>query len=1219
LSSIERLQNGRYAILKKLGEGGKGIVYKARDTVLNRVVAVKMLKSAATDEEAYSRFIREAQAVAKLTHPNIVSIHDIGKEEGKQFFVLEYVDGMSLRDLAATYPEGKCDLETVLRIGIDVCSALHYAHSQGVLHRDIKPENILITQDGTAKLMDFGLAKMLGQPRLTQDGIIVGTVAYVAPEVALGKEADDRSDLYSLGAVLYETVTGKPPFPGEDPVKVIFGHIHDYPVSPSRLNPKLPQALSDVIMKLLEKGPERRYQTAADLLGVLRGVGEESLREALVPSHKPSVVVPVPRPLGAREIQLIDRVGEMDLLRKAVDRSVRGEGSVVFLYGEPGIGKSRLARELGAYARLRGMQVISGRCPALFKMDGVPPYVVWNEAIKDYLQVCTPERLYKVIGYYPSEVCKLVPEIKQKLGTVPQSPPISPEDERNRLFEAVSQFVTNISKEAPLLVILDDLQWTDQSSLLLLHYFARGVHKESLLLLGTYRDTDIDERHPLSPVLTELNRERLLQSIPLKRMSLDDASEMIKQILEQEDVPAEFCQVVYEKTRGNPFFIEEVMKSLKEEEVIYQEENKWRIKETSKIEFPKTVKSVIKTRIGRLDDECQRMLTMASFIGKDFTFRALREVTSLEEDKLLELMESIVKTGLVKEKVIRGEGIYSFADVIVRDVLHEEVSLLRHMKLHMSVGCALEKVYTEKIDEHLGELAYHFLEGGSKDKALDYFLKAGEKAQKTYAHGEASSYLQHALELLEEKEVRLEEKVSMIERLGDLKAWMGQIAACMELWNRSLTLRSQLGDEKGVAKLHAKMAYRLWNFVGDKEKASEHHRMALEILEKRHESLELAKLYQDISNMIWRSGRPAAEALPYAQKAFELAERLRDPEVLSNCHNNLAIISGLSGEFRKRIKYLEQGLKIALDNNCITALRLYTNLHTAYTATGEFQKAFEAAQQGSDLAKRVGGSYSLAWANDDVTESYANMGEIHKAISMAKEILTLVNRINYLSFVSYSMIRLGRCYMILGEWEKSLEHFTQAHEMAISGREFQSSGGAMRFLGELSMEKENYVDAEKYLKESKSIFESAGATLQLLYELFPSLSKLYLRKGEIEKAQELIEKTYEQATRSGNILIISRAEMLKAMLFREQKSWEQSMQFFERSLQGYRSLGAEKWYVWEFAELLYEYGLMYLDRNEEGDKERAYSLLNEALAIYQRMDAKRRIERIIAKKKLLTA
>jgi serine/threonine protein kinase len=348
LASVEYLQNGRYALLKKLGEGGKGLVYKARDTVLNRVVAVKILKSAVTSEEAYSRFMTEAQAVAKLNHPNIVSIHDIGKEDGKQFFVLEFVDGESLRDLMQTYPEGKCDIQTVLRIGMDVCSALQYAHSEKVLHRDIKPENVMITKDGTAKLMDFGLAKMIGQPGVTQEGVIVGTVAYVAPEVALGKSVDARSDLYSLGAVLYEALTGKPPFQGDDPIKVIFGHIHDIPVSLSKLNPNVPQALSDCVMKLLQKEAEKRFQSAEDLFKALRGITEEFLRETLVPAHKPGIVVPVPRPLAVREIQLIDRVEEMNLLRQAVDRAVRGEGGLVFLYGEAGIGKTRLARELGS-------------------------------------------------------------------------------------------------------------------------------------------------------------------------------------------------------------------------------------------------------------------------------------------------------------------------------------------------------------------------------------------------------------------------------------------------------------------------------------------------------------------------------------------------------------------------------------------------------------------------------------------------------------------------------------------------------------------------------------------------------------------------------------------------------------------------------------------------------------------------------------------------------
>ena len=1220
MSSLKHLQNGRYAVLKKLGEGGRGVVYKARDTVLNRVVAIKMLKSAALSEEAYSRFMREAQVVAKLNHPNIVSIYDIGKEDEKQFFVLEFVDGMSVRELLGTYPDGRCDMQTVLRVSIDVCSALEYAHSQGVLHRDVKPENILISEEGTAKLMDFGLARMLGQPSITQEGIIVGTVAYVAPEIALGKGADVRSDLYSFGAVLYEMVAGKPPFPGEDSVKIIFSHIHDYPVSPSRLNPKVPQVLADCIMKLLEKEPGKRYQSAADLLKVLREVAEEFLKETLVPSHKPVVVVPSPRPIAVREVQLIDRVDEMRLLREAVDRAVRGEGGVVFSYGEAGIGKTRLARELGAYARLRGMQVLSGRCPALFRMDGVPPYVLWKEVIKDYLEVCSPEQLYRVIGFYPSEVSKLVPELKQKLGAIPESLPISPEHERDRLFEAVSQFIINISKEAPLLVVLDDLQWTDPSSLLLLHYLARGVYKEPLLLLGAYRDTDIDERHPLSPVLTELNRERLLQSVPLKRMSFDDVSELIKRILEQDDVPREFCELVYEKTRGNPFFVEEVIKSLKEEEVIYREEDKWRIQEVSRIEFPKTVKSVIKLRIGRLDDECQNVLTLASFVGNDFGFEALCGVTGFEEDKLLEIMERMLKTGLVKEKVIRGEDVYCFADIIVRDVVHEEVSHLRHKRLHGVVGSALEKAYAKNIDEHLGELAYHFLEGGEKDKALDYFLKAGEKAQKVYAHDEAFSYLHHALELLEEKEGNLEQKARITEKLGDIKGWIGEIDVCMECWNKSLTLWDQLGDKKSVSRLHSKMASAYWDHVGDKDKASEHHRMALQILEKEPESVELANLYEDISHMLWRTGKSAEEALSWAQKAFELAERLGDPGTLANCYNDLGTLSMKSGELEKATKCYEQGLKIALENNCVgEAVRLYNNLSLSYWSSGEFQKTFETAQKGFEFAKKVGEVYNLAWINLLLAYCYLAMGEAQKALSMVEDILALDKRTKFTSHIPGVMCGLGWCYLFLGEWDKSLQFLMEALDLAKKVGEYQDSALATFLLGELFMDMEDYVEAEKYFKESNSIYENAGDTTTQLVDVFPALSELYLKRGEIEKAKELIERTNEHATETKNRFYISYAETLKGMLFREQKNWEQSIQHFEKSLQVSKSINLQKWWVGRFAELLYEYGSMYLNRNEEGDKEKAYSLLNQALEIYQKIDAKKKIEKIIAKKKLLTA
>jgi tetratricopeptide (TPR) repeat protein len=283
------------------------------------------------------------------------------------------------------------------------------------------------------------------------------------------------------------------------------------------------------------------------------------------------------------------------------------------------------------------------------------------------------------------------------------------------------------------------------------------------------------------------------------------------------------------------------------------------------------------------------------------------------------------------------------------------------------------------------------------------------------------------------------------------------------------------------------------------------------------------------------------------------------------------------------------------------------------------QKVFETAKEGSDMAKKVGSLYSLPWFDMMLCGSYGFRGDPQKALSIAEDNLALVKRIKYTAFIGSALGTLGTCYRYLGEWDRSLNYFKEAFDLAREAGEYQETGNTTSELGMLYMEMEDYDEAEKYLNESNSIYEKAGDTDSQMTTPLPALSRLYLEKGEIDKATALIEKIYEYATKAKNRLAICDAELLKAMLCRKQKSWEQSMQHFEKSLQEAKALNAQKWHVFQYAEILYEYGLMYLERNEEGDKEKAYSLLDQALMIYQKADAKKRIEKIIAKKKLLTA
>jgi tetratricopeptide (TPR) repeat protein/KaiC/GvpD/RAD55 family RecA-like ATPase len=904
----------------------------------------------------------------------------------------------------------------------------------------------------------------------------------------------------------------------------------------------------------------------------------------------------------------------MNALKEAVYRAVHGEGGLVFIHGEAGIGKTRLVRELGAYARSRGVQVLYGRCPALFRMDGVPPYIIWKEVIKDYLETCTPEQLCRVIGYYPAEVAKLVPELSQKLRSIPQSFPISPEQEQNRLFEAVSQFITNISRETPLLVVLDDLQWTDPSSLLLLHYLARDVQKSPLLLLGAYRSTDIDSKHPLTPVLAELKRERLPQSVSLKRMSLEDTSEMIRQILEQDDIPPEFCRLVYDKTRGNPFFVEEVIESLKEEGVVYREENRWKIKEVSEIEFPETVKNVLKTRFARLDEECQSVLTFASFVGNDFTLEAMCALTGIDENKLLELMDRMLKTGLIKEREVRGEGICSFADILVRDVVYDEVSLLKRKKLHGVVGCALEKVYAKKIDEHFGELASHFLESGEKDKALDYFLKAGEKAEKIYANNEAASYFQSALKLLEEKEGELQEKGRVLERLGDIKRLVGEHDLCMKHWSEALLLRKQLNEKMNVSRLHCKMANVLWEGMGDTKKAGEHHDEALKILEAEPESVELARVYEDMAHMYYRT-EDAAKALRWAEKALEKAEKLNNSEVIASSYASLGTIFNFTGDMKKAVECLEKALKIALDNNYMeTALRAYNNLATSLPGE-ENEKSLEYLEKGFELAKKVGETSYRSWIGLLLAWIHIGMGEMNKAVLLAEESVALDKKASNVTHLSSSLDGLGLVYQIMGEWDKSERYHNEASSVLASSKlkDFQAISGNCWMLGWLHYEKEEFARARELFEKTCEVDEKAGARSQQIGDSV-MLIRTYIELGEIGEANELLDSLHKFALETGDKQLTSDEDALRAIFSRAQRKYDESIEVFEKSLQEYEALNARRWRVYWLAKfVLSEYAQVYLERNREGDREKAESLLSQALEIFQKMGAKKDIEKAEAK------
>jgi tetratricopeptide (TPR) repeat protein len=602
---------------------------------------------------------------------------------------------------------------------------------------------------------------------------------------------------------------------------------------------------------------------------------------------------------------------------------------------------------------------------------------------------------------------------------------------------------------------------------------------------------------------------------------------------------------------------------------------------------------------------------MASFIGNDFTLEAMSALTGIEENELLELMDKLLKTGLIKEREVRGEVICSFADILVRDVVYEEVSLLRRKKLHGVVGSTLEKVYAKMIDEHLGEVASHFLESGDKEKALNYFLRAGERAQKVYANAEAASYFQSALRSLEEKEREPQEKELVLEQLGDIKKLLGEYDACMKYWNEALLLMMKRQEKEKTATLHRKMATVLWDTIGDKEKAKEHHEAALKILEAMPESVELARVYKDEGHMLRRMGK-IAEALRLEEKALGLAEKLNALEVIADSCSELSVEIALTGNFKKAREYATRALAIALENGYWeSALWAYYRVWATLPAE-EYEKSIECVEKGLALAKRIGDVRLQSIFLSSQVANYWYMGELQKALALAEEGLSFAKKTGDKFNVSNLLGWLGEIYLGMGEWEKSKRYYNEALDVGRNLNEYQMIVGGYYYSGRLCFAREEYEKAKESFEGAIKEYEKAGSRSGQ-YNSSQLLIATFIELGETEKAAALLDefRTFSQET--GSKWQINREMELRSMLLRAQKKYAESLELFDKTLKEWESLKANIWDAYLFAGFLREYARAYLERDQLGDKEKALNLFNRALEMFQKMGAKKDIEKVEAK------
>ncbi|MFQ6028743.1 MAG: serine/threonine-protein kinase PknK, partial [Dehalococcoidia bacterium] len=929
------LANGRYEVKRFLGEGGKKSVYLAHDSLLDRDVAFALIKTEGLDQVSRTRITREAQAMGRLgSHPHIVTVFDLGEHEGQPYMVTELMGGGDVEGVVEDAPEHRLPLEQAIGIAIETCRGLEFAHSRGIVHRDLKPGNVWLTGDGVAKIGDFGLAVVIDRSRLTSEGMMVGTVSYMPPEQAMGGEVTPRADLYSLGAMLYEMVTGRPPFLGDDSVAIIGQHINTPPVAPTWHRPECPRPLESLILRLLAKDPSERPESASDVLAALEAVD-------LTVSAETSQTLDEAHALDSLAGGVfVGRQREMGELKAALEDALSGRGRLVTLVGEPGIGKTRTAQELATYAGLRSAQVLWGRC---YEEQGMPPYWPWVQAIRSYVRERDPDQIRSEMGAGAADIAEVVSDVKERLPDVGPPPELeSPEQARFRLFDSITAFLKAASQKQPLVLVLDDLHWADQPTLLLLEFVSRELAGGRLLLVGTYRDVELSRQHPLAETLGELTRERLFQRVLLRGLSQDDVGRFIE-IATGVSAPSGLVQAVYTQTEGNPLFVTEVVRLLVQEGDFSAERTGQRDSWTVRI--PEGVREVIGRRLNRLSQRCNETLTIASVVGREFTLDQLNPlIDDLTEDRLLEVLEEALSARVIEE-LPQSVGRYQFTHALIQETLAGELTTTRRVRLHARIAVALEDLYGPDAEAHAAELAHHFAEAeavSGTEKLVRYCLLAGNRALAAFGWEDALAHFRRGLDAKEggpeDAETaalwvglgyaqahtllrdELAEAVASLIHAFNYYAANGDVANAIAVVETPLSTRGRRArwqsqivsqalalvepDSHEAGKLLVERGYELGRLEGNYAGAQESFSQALEIARRENDQdLELRALVSASDLDMFALHLP--EALDRSLQAIDLSLRVNAPYWTSDARYAAAHVLGMTGDPNKGLSHAE--------------------------------------------------------------------------------------------------------------------------------------------------------------------------------------------------------------------------------------------------------------------------------------------------------------------------
>ncbi len=784
------LQLADYSRIETVYQGQETIVYRAYNEIDEQSVIIKTLKTEYPNPKRLAQFHHEYEITQGLHLNGAIQPLALEKYENRWALIFEDIGGDSLQNILQNQ---KLDLITILQILIALTDGLGELHANNIIHKDIKPANIIINLDNKkVKITDFSISLRLSleSHEINNPNTIEGTLVYMSPEQTgrMNRNVDYRTDFYSLGVLCYEMLTGHPPFQSTDSMELVHCHIAKKPISINELNSDIPLMLSKITMKLLAKTAEERYQSAyglkVDLENCLNQYQQQhKIEEFNCGAQDISDKFQIPQKLYGRE-------QEIQLLLKSFDRITHGHSEMMLISGYSGVGKTSLVQEIYKPITQERGYFISGKFDQ-YKRN--VPYLAIINAFQDLIRQLLTENeqqlskwrdyISKALGQNAQLITDVIPDVELIIGKAQKIVALPPSEAQNRFHMTFENFIRIFARpESPLVIFLDDLQWTDVASLKLLQVLMTAHTSSNLMLICTYRDNEVSEFHPFLLAVEDIKKTgTLVHHISLSPLELTSINQLLSDTLKRDlSDTQELAQLILDKTHGNPFFIDEFLKSLYENKLLtfsYQTWSwQWNFNQIKGQDFTENVVEFMTNKIRQLELKSQKILQLAACIGNRFDLRSLAIVCQETLSSTLENLAEVVNENLIiilsheelslaiyqlshltEQELDENFTIhYKFGHDRIQQAAYSLIPPGEKQAIHHQIGrLLLENTPASKRDEKLFDIVNQLnlatdliITFSEKEQLAQLNLVVGKKAQASVAYEAALRYLMIGKNLL---------------------------------------------------------------------------------------------------------------------------------------------------------------------------------------------------------------------------------------------------------------------------------------------------------------------------------------------------------------------------------------------------------------------------------------------------------------------------------------